>query len=193
MFTWGFSLLLLQPTWLKIISRRSRALLIKNDVYSLLFGPWEMWQWFQRTIVKRVINNSSLGTHCEMAQVMAWCRQATSHYLSQCWPRSTSPYGIASSQWIKWSFPELPPGKCLFLCMVALPLGLILMILFNTLRPKQSALHTTSSKVFLEKNNVDLKFFALKGLIGIKLVLVKKRVWWCQTYKLLLDPVFTQI
>ena len=25
---------------------------------------------------------------------MAWCRQATSHYLSQCWPRPLSPYGI---------------------------------------------------------------------------------------------------
>ena len=23
---------------------------------------------------------------------MAWCRQATSHYLSQCWPRFLSPY-----------------------------------------------------------------------------------------------------
>ena len=50
------------------------------------------------------------GTHCEIAarrmpqnltdekstlvQVMAWCCQATSHYLNQCWPRSVSPYGI---------------------------------------------------------------------------------------------------
>ena len=25
-----------------------------------------------------------------LVQVMAWCRQATSHYLSQCWPRSMS-------------------------------------------------------------------------------------------------------
>ena len=25
---------------------------------------------------------------------MAWCHQATSHYLGQCWPRSMSPYGI---------------------------------------------------------------------------------------------------
>ena len=25
-----------------------------------------------------------------LVQVMAWCRQATSHYLSQCWPRSLS-------------------------------------------------------------------------------------------------------
>ena len=32
---------------------------------------------------------------------MAWCRQATSHYLSQCWPRSMSPYGVTRPQWIK--------------------------------------------------------------------------------------------
>ena len=29
-----------------------------------------------------------------LVQVMAWCRQATSHYLSQCWPRSMFPYGV---------------------------------------------------------------------------------------------------
>ena len=33
-------------------------------------------------------------------QVMAWCRQATSHYLSQCWPSSMSPYGITRPQWV---------------------------------------------------------------------------------------------
>ena len=27
-----------------------------------------------------------------LVQVMAWSRQATSHYLSQCWPKSMSPY-----------------------------------------------------------------------------------------------------
>ena len=27
---------------------------------------------------------------------MAWCRQATSHYLSQCWPRSLSPYDVTT-------------------------------------------------------------------------------------------------
>ena len=39
-----------------------------------------------------------------LVQVMAWCRQATSHYLSQCWPRSLSPYGVTRPQWvnIKW-------------------------------------------------------------------------------------------
>ena len=35
-----------------------------------------------------------------LVQVMAWCHQATSHYLSQCWPRSMLPYGIARPQWV---------------------------------------------------------------------------------------------
>ena len=35
-----------------------------------------------------------------LVQVMAWCRQATSHYLSQCWPRSMSPYGVTGPQWV---------------------------------------------------------------------------------------------
>ena len=35
-----------------------------------------------------------------LVQVMAWCRQATSHYLSQCWLRSLSPYGITRPQWV---------------------------------------------------------------------------------------------
>ena len=36
-----------------------------------------------------------------LVQVMAWCRQATSHYLSQCCPRSLSPYGVTRPQWVK--------------------------------------------------------------------------------------------
>ena len=35
-----------------------------------------------------------------LVQVMACCRQATSHYLSQCWPRSMSPNGVTRSQWV---------------------------------------------------------------------------------------------
>ena len=34
-----------------------------------------------------------------LVQVMAWCRQATSHYQSQCWPRYLSPYGVTRPQW----------------------------------------------------------------------------------------------
>ena len=36
-----------------------------------------------------------------LVQVMAWCRQATSHYLSQCWPRSLSPYGVTRPRCVK--------------------------------------------------------------------------------------------
>ena len=35
-----------------------------------------------------------------LVQVMAWCRQATSHYLSQCWSRSLSPYGVTRPEWV---------------------------------------------------------------------------------------------
>ena len=42
-----------------------------------------------------------------LVQVMAWCRQATSHYLSQCWPRSMPPYGVTWPQWVK----SLVPGR----------------------------------------------------------------------------------
>ena len=43
---------------------------------------------------------------------MAWCCQATSHYLSQCWPRSVLPYDITRPQWVReiltlWI--QLPP------------------------------------------------------------------------------------
>ena len=35
-----------------------------------------------------------------LVQVMAWCRQATSHYLNQCWPSFMSPYGVTRPQWV---------------------------------------------------------------------------------------------
>ena len=41
-----------------------------------------------------------------LVQVMAWCRQATSHYLSQCWPRSMSPNGVTRPQWINSKCPS---------------------------------------------------------------------------------------
>ena len=41
-----------------------------------------------------------------LVQVMAWCRQATSHYLNQCWPRSPTPYGVTRPQWVNTLEPE---------------------------------------------------------------------------------------
>ena len=72
---------------------------------------------FKSMIFEFILQNSSLDNRCEivvrwmpqnhtneksrLVQVMAWCRQATSHYLSQCWPRSISPYGVTGPQWVK--------------------------------------------------------------------------------------------
>ena len=42
-----------------------------------------------------------------LVQVMAWCRQATSHYLSQFWTSSMLLYGITLGQWVNlgwWSY-----------------------------------------------------------------------------------------
>ena len=42
-----------------------------------------------------------------MFHVMAWCRQAPSHYLKQCWLRSLSPYGVTKPRWAKLRFYEI--------------------------------------------------------------------------------------
>ena len=70
---------------------------------------------FRWVIFKLILVVNDWGMSCETAliwmsldhiygeltlvQTMAWCRQATSHYLSQCWPRSLSPYGVTRPQW----------------------------------------------------------------------------------------------
>ena len=41
-----------------------------------------------------------------LVQVMTWCRQAASHYPSQCWPKSMSPYGVTRPQWLKLSIAK---------------------------------------------------------------------------------------
>ena len=37
-----------------------------------------------------------------LVQVMAWCHQATSHYLSQCWPRSLLPCDVFRPHWVNF-------------------------------------------------------------------------------------------
>ena len=45
-----------------------------------------------------------------LVHVMAWCCQATSHYMNQCWPRSAQPYDISRLQWVN----SLGPGNALW-------------------------------------------------------------------------------
>ena len=53
---------------------------------------WEITLWW--LILDLTDDRSTL------VQVMAWCRQAASHYLSQCWPRCMPPYSITRPQWV---------------------------------------------------------------------------------------------
>ena len=96
-------------------SRSWCYLLIVTDVNSLAPGGFE--NIFKNVFFKLISWIDTLSNSCETAlrsmpqnpsddkstlvQVMAWCRQAASHYLSQCCPRSLSPYGVTRPQWVK--------------------------------------------------------------------------------------------
>ena len=76
------------------------------------------FEWNFRYLIFQIISvTDGWGISCELAlrwisldltddkatlvQVIAWCRQATSHYLGQCSPRSLSPYGVTRPQWVQ--------------------------------------------------------------------------------------------
>ena len=48
----------------------------------------------RRAVARRRILENPTNEKSALVQVMAWCRQATSHYLDQYWPRSMSPHGV---------------------------------------------------------------------------------------------------
>ena len=49
-----------------------------------------------------------------LVQVMAWCSQATSHCLNQCWPRSLPPYGVTRPQWVNPLSPGVHMPRIIF-------------------------------------------------------------------------------
>ena len=84
----------------------------------LIHWPWEIWMNFFRDVMIKLISViDGWSIFCEIAlrwlsleltddkstlvEVMAWCRQAASHYLNQRWPRSPTPYGVTRPQWLK--------------------------------------------------------------------------------------------
>ena len=120
------------------------------------------FQWnFRYVIFKWILVVDGRGISCEIAlilmsldvindqwtlvQVMAWCRQVPSHYLSQCWPRSLSPYGVTRPQGV------------------------------NTLRPRQNCRHfadDTFRCIFLNEDvwlslKISLKFVPKVRIINI--------------------------
>ena len=98
--------------WSRGISRYSIESVSVGYLNSL--AP-EKFEWYFRYLIfQMIIVIDGWGISCELAlrwmsldltddkstlvQVMAWCRQATSHYLRQWWPRSLSPYGVTRPQ-----------------------------------------------------------------------------------------------
>ena len=72
--------------------------------FSKVNFPANFSDWKQSISCKIVLKWIPMDlTDCKstLVQVMAWCRQATSHCLSQCWPRFMSPYGVTRPQWVK--------------------------------------------------------------------------------------------
>ena len=45
------------------------------------------------------IPQNPIGDWSTLVRVMACCRQAASHYLNQCWPKSMSPYVVTGTQY----------------------------------------------------------------------------------------------
>ena len=86
-------------------------------------APGRFEQHFRKVIFMLISVTDGWGISCKIAfrwmpvdltddkstlvQVMAWCRQATSHYQSQCWPRSMLSYGVTRPQWVKWECDKL--------------------------------------------------------------------------------------
>ena len=95
------------------------VLVVTRDINSLVLGRFEIN--FRQVIFQLKLVIDGCGISCEivlrwksmelpddksaLVQVKAWCRQATSHYLSQCWPRSILPYGVTRPQWVNSLWP----------------------------------------------------------------------------------------
>ena len=89
-----------------------------------------------------------------LIQVMAWCRQAASHYLNQCWLSSMSPYIFTRVQWV------------------------------NTLRPRKNGRHFTDdifNCIFLNENvwiSIEISLKSVpKGPIDNMPALVQRMAW----------------
>ena len=89
--TWVLS----APCWPHVGPMKLVISEVMDTGYSLICEHF-LWNCSQVTECNRVCTFDDKST---LVQVMAWCSQATSNYLSQCWARSILPYGITRSHW----------------------------------------------------------------------------------------------
>ena len=90
------------PLWDKAVILK----VFSNFLYSI--AAWALTGTSLRWMLQNLTYENSA-----LVQVMAWCHQATSHYLNQCWPRSISLYGVNRLQWVKpLSVVNNPKTQC---------------------------------------------------------------------------------
>ena len=95
--------------------------MILKDIFNSLAPEW-CGSNFKSVISKHMLRIKFMSTSCQIDLrwipqntfddkstliqvmkkkiIMAWWRQTTSHYLSQYWPKSLSPYGVTGPQWV---------------------------------------------------------------------------------------------
>ena len=61
-------------------------------------------------IALKWMSQNTFDDKSTLVWVMTLCHQATSQYLSQCWPRTMSPYSITRPQWVKLLYYGMYPG-----------------------------------------------------------------------------------
>ena len=113
---------------------------------------------------------------------MAWCHQAPSHYLSQCWPSSMSPYSITNAQWVNCSSSANTWQT------------------INTLRPRQNGRHLADDIlkcVFFNENawiwlKISLKFVPMVRINNIP-ALVQLMAWRRSGDKPLSEPMMVSL
>ena len=67
-------------------------------------SPYRILAWaFAVKLLLRWMPQNLMNERSTLVHIMAWCRQATSHYLNPCLPRFMLPYGVTRPHWVKAS------------------------------------------------------------------------------------------
>ena len=85
---WPASFNSLAPGWSECDS--------KNVIFQSCFTDWYLQTFHDNAL--RWMPQDLTDDKSTLLQVMAWCRRAPSHYLSQCWLSSLSPYSVVRPQ-----------------------------------------------------------------------------------------------
>ena len=85
-----------QALWFNTLAPGRRCSSLRSVIYEHMLQI-KLMSTFCETAIRWMPQNT-FGDKSTLTQVIAWCHQTSSHYQSQCWPRSMSPHGITIIQ-----------------------------------------------------------------------------------------------